>query len=148
MIASLLQKKGHHYETRILTQPFPVVYADEKKMQQILLNLLSNAVKFTPNGGRIVVSMESQKDTDGKETLRVDVADTGIGIYPKDLKAIFESFKQVDSSFTREYQGTGLGLALVKQFIDLHHGRIWVESEVGHGARFIFTIPSKTQEIV
>lgn len=148
MIASLLQKKGHLYEARILTQPFPVVYADEKKMQQILLNLLSNAVKFTPNGGRIIVSMESKNDANGAATLQVEVADTGIGIHPKDLKAIFESFKQVDSSFTREYQGTGLGLALVKQFIDLHHGRIWVESEVGHGARFIFTIPSKTQEIV
>lgn len=148
MIASLMQKKGHHYEARILSTPFPVVYVDEKKIQQVLLNLLSNAVKFTPNGGRITVSMSHQKATDGSDSIRVEVADTGIGIPKKDLDSIFESFKQVDSSFTREYQGTGLGLALVKQFIDLHQGKIWVESELGHGAHFIFTLPSKTQEVV
>lgn len=143
MIASLLQKKGHHYETRVLTQPFPVVYADEKKLQQILLNLLSNAIKFTPNGGRITVSVATEKDARGEGWVKVEVSDTGIGIQPKDAAAIFESFKQVDSSFTREYQGTGLGLALVKQFIDLHQGKIWVESEVGRGSRFIFSIPNK-----
>jgi len=143
MIASLMQKKSHRYETRVLTQPFPVVYADEKKLQQVLLNLLSNSVKFTPNGGGIAVSMEYHPEADGEGRVQVEVSDTGIGIQPKDLQTIFDSFKQVDSSFTREYQGTGLGLALVKQFIDLHHGKIWVESEVGRGSRFIFSIPNK-----
>ncbi|HSA59768.1 MAG TPA: GAF domain-containing sensor histidine kinase [bacterium] len=143
MIASLLQKKNQHYETRVLTQPFPVVYADEKKLQQVLLNLLSNAVKFTPNGGSIAVSVEYLADGEREGTMHVEVSDTGIGIQPRDAQTIFESFKQVDSSFTREYQGTGLGLALVKQFVDLHHGKIRVESEVGRGSRFIFSIPNK-----
>jgi signal transduction histidine kinase len=143
MIASLLQKKSQHYETLVLTRPFPVVYADEKKIQQVLLNLLSNAIKFTPNGGRIVVSMIYQQESEEEGRVQVEVSDTGIGIQAKDLPTIFESFQQVDSSFTREYQGTGLGLALVKQFIDLHRGKIWVESEVGRGSRFIFSIPNK-----
>lgn len=148
MIASLLHKKGQYYEARMTQKPFPVVYADEKKMQQVLLNLLSNAVKFTPNGGKITVDMDYHKESDDSGRLQVSVSDTGIGIKSKDIETIFESFRQADSSFTREYQGTGLGLALVKQFIDLHHGKIWVESEVGKGARFIFSIPNKTQGIL
>ncbi|HEX5036673.1 MAG TPA: GAF domain-containing sensor histidine kinase [bacterium] len=144
MIASLLQKKNHRFEIKMREKPFPVVYADEKKLQQILLNLLSNAVKFTPNGGQITVTLSYFPESHGHPPrFQVEVADTGIGIHPKDAETIFESFKQVDSSFTREYQGTGLGLALVKQFIDLHQGKIWVESEVGRGSRFIFSIPNK-----
>ncbi len=141
MIASLLHKKGHQFEIHI-PKPLPPVYADERKVQQILLNLLSNAVKFTPNGGKITVSVEDHR---GKSPgwVEVSVMDSGIGISKKNQETIFESFRQVDGSFTREYQGTGLGLALVKQFVELHGGKIWVESEVGSGASFHFTLPHK-----
>lgn len=141
MIASLLQKKGQVFERQI-PPDLPVVNLDEKKIQQVLLNLLSNAIKFTPNEGRITVSARSLEGNGAVNRLEICVSDTGIGIQKKDLGTIFESFRQVDSSYTREYQGTGLGLALVKQFIELHGGKIRVESEVGKGSRFIFIIPN------
>ena len=144
MILSLLQKKGHAFDVEI-PKDFPIVYADERKVQQILLNLVSNAIKFTPNGGRISVAVKHMEEG-GVEQLEVSVADTGIGIHKKDISTVFESFRQVDSSFTREYQGTGLGLALVKQFVEILGGTIHVESEIGRGSRFIFTIPSSNPE--
>lgn len=142
MIASLLQKKDHRLAVDIQS-PFPLIYVDERKVQQVLLNLLSNAIKFTPNGGTITVTVRMARDEampDG--ALQVSVADTGVGIEGKDLPHIFESFRQVDSSYTREYQGTGLGLALVKQFVEIQKGRIWVTSRPGQGANFTFLIPS------
>jgi signal transduction histidine kinase len=142
MIASLVQKKGHHLEIEI-ERSFPLIYADERKVQQILLNLLSNAIKFTPDGGRIRVAVLCRQRGGQGEELEVSVADNGVGIQKEDLKTIFESFRQADSSYTREYQGTGLGLALVKQFVELHGGKIWVESEPGKGSTFTFSIPSR-----
>lgn len=141
MISSLVQKKGHRLEIKI-QKPFPLVYADERKIQQVLLNLLSNAIKFTPNGGRIGVAVDYLNDEKKGDRMKISVADTGVGIQKKDLRTIFESFRQVDSSYTREYQGTGLGLALVKQLVELHGGTISVESEVGRGSIFTFVIPS------
>jgi signal transduction histidine kinase/putative methionine-R-sulfoxide reductase with GAF domain/CHASE3 domain sensor protein len=111
---------------------------DERKIKQVLLNLLSNAVKFTPEGGRIgVKAMRS----DG--TVEIAVSDTGIGIAPKDQEAIFEEFRQVGSDEARKVEGTGLGLTLTKKFIEMHGGRIWVESGVGKGSTFRFTLPVK-----
>ncbi len=147
MVASLLQKKGHHFEVR-MEKEIPLIYADERKIQQVLLNLLSNAIKFTPNGGKISVSVHynpwNGQGAKGHDRLEIAVQDNGIGIQPSDLKTIFESFRQVDSSYTREYQGTGLGLALVRQLVELHGGKIWAESEVGKGATFTFSIPNQT----
>lgn len=140
MMSSLIHKKGHKLEIRI-PEDFPIVYADERKIQQVLLNLLSNAIKFTPEGGKIGIDIEFVS-RDGHEEFRISVSDSGIGIRKKDLGTIFESFRQADSSYTREYQGTGLGLALVKQFVEMHRGRIFVESDVGQGSKFIFSIPS------
>lgn len=145
MLASLIQKKGHHLRVQI-QEPFPLIYADERKVQQILLNLLSNAIKFTADGGQITVSIACETDGDQKERLQVSVADTGVGIQKQDLEGVFESFRQVDSSYTREYQGTGLGLALVKQFVEIQGGRIRVESEVGRGTIFTFSIPSQNPD--
>ena len=111
---------------------------DERKIKQVLLNLLSNAVKFTPEGGRIgVKAMRS----DG--AVEIAVSDTGIGIAPKDQEAIFEEFRQVGSDEARKIEGTGLGLTLTKKFVEMHGGRIWVESDVGKGSTFRFTLPSK-----
>ena len=109
---------------------------DERKIKQILLNLLSNAVKFTPEGGRIGIKASQ---TDG--AVEISVSDTGVGIEPEDQARIFEEFRQVGSDYAHKSEGTGLGLTLAKKFVELHGGRIWVESEVGKGSRFIFTLP-------
>jgi signal transduction histidine kinase len=129
------------------------ISADERKLKQILFNLLSNAVKFTTEEGTIKVSAclegGNRSMGDGQSAGRSDippllisVSDTGIGIKPEDKERIFREFEQVDSIYTRKYQGTGLGLTLAKQFVELHGGRIWVESEFGKGSTFWFTIPT------
>jgi signal transduction histidine kinase len=111
------------------------VVADERKIKQVLLNLLSNAVKFTPEGGRIDVRALPANDT-----VEVSVTDTGVGVAPEDQEAIFEEFRQVGQA-ARKREGTGLGLALARKFVELHGGRLWVKSEVGHGSTFTFTLP-------
>jgi signal transduction histidine kinase len=112
-----------------------VISGDERKVKQVLLNLLSNALKFTPEGGRIDVGARLH---DG--VAEVSVADTGIGIAPEDQEAVFEEFRQVGTA-DKKAEGTGLGLALSRKFIELHGGRIWVESQLGTGSTFSFTLP-------
>jgi signal transduction histidine kinase len=109
---------------------------DERKIKQILLNLLSNAVKFTPEGGRIGIEA---RQADG--AVEISVTDTGVGIAPEDQPKIFEEFRQVGSDYAHKVEGTGLGLTLAKKFVELHGGKIWVESEVGKGSKFTFTLP-------
>jgi signal transduction histidine kinase len=111
---------------------------DERKIKQILLNLLSNAVKFTPEGGRIVINA---RQVDG--SVEISVSDTGIGIAAEDQPKIFEEFRQVGSDNAKKVEGTGLGLTLAKKFVELHGGKMWVESEVGKGSKFTFTLPMK-----
>jgi signal transduction histidine kinase len=113
------------------------VQADERKIRQVVLNLLSNAIKFTPEGGRIGV-----RAVPGDGVVEVSVSDTGVGIAPEDQEAIFEEFRQVGTA-AKKVEGTGLGLALSRKFIELHGGRIWVESQVGVGSTFTFTIPER-----
>ena len=108
---------------------------DERKIKQVLLNLLSNALKFTPEGGRVEVRAEP---VDGMA--EISVADTGIGIAPEDQEAVFEEFRQVGTA-ARKVEGTGLGLALSRKFVELHGGRIWVKSQLGMGSTFTFTLP-------
>jgi signal transduction histidine kinase len=117
------------------------INADERKFKQILLNLLSNAVKFTPEGGRITVA-----STANGGVLEVSVNDTGIGIAPADCEAVFEEFRQVGTDYTKKAEGTGLGLALTRKFVELHGGKIRVTSEVGKGSTFIFTLPISTKQ--
>jgi signal transduction histidine kinase/putative methionine-R-sulfoxide reductase with GAF domain len=109
---------------------------DERKFKQIMLNLLSNAVKFTPDGGKVDVSA---KRFDGR--IKVAVRDTGIGIAPEDQAAVFEEFKQVGRDHMRKAEGTGLGLALTRRFVELHGGSISLESAPGKGSTFSFTLP-------
>ncbi len=111
------------------------IRADERKVKQVLLNLLSNALKFTPEGGRIEVAAA----VNGK-MVDVSVADTGVGIAPEDQEAVFEEFRQVGTA-DKKVEGTGLGLALARKFIELHGGRIWVKSRVGQGSTFTFALP-------
>jgi len=108
--------------------------ADERKVKQILYNLLSNAVKFTPDGGRVDVSVGADNGD-----IRVEVRDTGIGVALEDQEQIFEEFRQVGRERSRE--GTGLGLTLTKRFVELHGGRIWLDSTPGKGSTFTFTLP-------
>jgi signal transduction histidine kinase len=110
--------------------------ADERKFKQILLNLLSNAVKFTPEGGSITVGARLLGDM-----AEIAVTDTGIGIAPEDQAAVFEEFKQVGTDYTRKAEGTGLGLALTRKFVELHGGAMRLESEPGKGSTFYFTLP-------
>jgi signal transduction histidine kinase len=116
-----------------------------------MYNLLSNAMKFTPDGGKVTIQAQnykfngngSQKDQKSQRAgIKISVADTGIGIDSKDLSRIFNPFEQVESSASRKFQGTGLGLSLTRQLVELHGGTIWVESEgEGLGATFQFAIP-------
>ena len=128
-----------------LTQPVDErlgdIVADERKVKQILLNLLSNAVKFTPEGGRVGLTATAADDV-----ITIAVSDTGIGIAPEDQAAIFEEFRQVGREDARKQEGTGLGLTLAKKFVELHGGRIWVQSQVGQGSTFSFTLPVRLDE--
>jgi two-component system sensor histidine kinase/response regulator len=140
-----------------------ILEADESKLKQIMYNLLSNAVKFTPDGGSVSVAVRrvqsseykfkglkeddselrnQHSDLDG-DFMEISVADTGIGIRPEDINKLFNPFSQLESAYTKKYEGTGLGLALTKQLVELHGGRIWVESEIGKGSKFTFVIPIK-----
>ena len=109
---------------------------DERKVKQVLVNLLSNAVKFTPEGGQIKVEASL-----GDSAAIISVVDTGIGIAKEDQEAIFEEFRQVGSNYAHKREGTGLGLTLTRKFVELHGGKIWVESEAGKGSKFTFTLP-------
>jgi signal transduction histidine kinase len=114
------------------------VRADELKLQQVVINLLSNAVMFTPDGGHITVRAKLED-----KQLMVEVVDTGIGIAPENQKKVFEDFFQVKSDIKDKTPGLGLGLGLCRRLVEMHGGKIWVESEgEGKGSRFIFTIPS------
>jgi signal transduction histidine kinase len=114
----------------------PVVHGDYKRVVQILTNLIGNACRYTPVGGRITVSFQP---VDG--IVLTTVRDTGIGVRPDELGRIFERFYRGDDPLVREQHGTGLGLSIAKSLVELHGGRIWVESEVGKGSAFGFTLP-------
>jgi signal transduction histidine kinase len=122
--------------TRTVNEKVGDIVADERKVKQILLNLLSNAVKFTPRGGRVGVTA-----TVADGVITISVSDTGIGIAPEDQAAVFEEFRQVGRDDARKREGTGLGLTLAKKFVELHGGRIWVQSQVGQGSTFALTLP-------
>jgi GAF domain-containing protein len=121
---------------RVIDNGIGDVTGDERKVKQVLVNLLSNAVKFTPEGGQIKVEAMT-----GDSSIIISVSDTGIGIAPQDHEAIFEEFRQVGTSYAQKREGTGLGLSLTRKFVEMHGGKIWVESELGKGSKFTFTLP-------
>ncbi len=112
------------------------IVADKRKLKQILFNLISNAVKFTPTGGAVSVHAVRAADS-----IEITVADNGMGIKAEDIPKLFQPFTQLESAYSKEFEGTGLGLALNRQLVELHGGRVWVESHIGTGSRFSFTIP-------
>ena len=128
----------------------PIIRADLAKFKQIFLNLLSNAVKFNVEGGTVDVDWEIKEEPSGmvmERFLILSVKDSGIGIDEKDIERIFKEFEQVDSSISREYDGSGLGLALTEKLVKLHKGEIWVESKPDEGSTFFVKLPQGTERI-
>jgi CheY-like chemotaxis protein/anti-sigma regulatory factor (Ser/Thr protein kinase) len=136
--SSLALKKNISMKFDVESEIF--VQADRIRLKQIIFNLVSNAIKFTPKDGSIKVLARIEGDS-----LRVSVSDTGIGISKESQELLFQPFRQVDSTISRKYEGTGLGLVLVRKFVELHGGKIWVESEPGKGTTFIFELPLKNE---
>jgi signal transduction histidine kinase len=136
-VADYVENKGLSliFDTNIEEK---VIACDPEKIERIILNLLSNAVKFTPKGGNIAVNKE-----DGTEYVCIKVRDTGRGIPHEKLDSIFERFVQVDKSLTRDHEGSGIGLSLVKALIELHGGKITVSSKEGQGTEFVLYFPCK-----
>lgn len=128
----------------------PMIRADKVKFKQILLNLLNNAVKFNVDGGKIAVDWEIVEEPSGMKMERFyvfKIKDTGLGVKKEDIPKLFKEFEQIDSSLSREYGGTGLGLALTKRLVELHKGSVWVESEPGVGSTFYVKMPKGTEDI-
>lgn len=168
---SLFREKAQRQNIALsaeISDEVDMITADKTKIKQVALNLLANAVKFTPEGGSVSLSarrvrsselgVRSQKNGSpvseletpnsglDADFIEICVADTGIGMTPEDCARLFRPFLQLDNSTTRKYEGTGLGLHLSKKIVELHQGRIWVESEPGRGSRFSFTIPLPAAE--
>ena len=134
-----LAAKKHITLERTNGDDLPRVYADRDKIKHVFANLIGNAIKFTADGGRVWISF-SRRGAEETELL-VEVGDTGRGIARDHYELVFREFAQVDSSPSRSHHGTGLGLAIARRLVELHRGRIWVESELGKGSRFFFTLP-------
>ncbi|MFO0879051.1 MAG: PAS domain S-box protein [Gemmataceae bacterium] len=143
LVKEMAQKKRHHVSVS-LDAGIGLVLVDERRLKQVLVNLLSNAVKFTPQGGEIGLELRADRE---RGTLCFTVWDHGIGIRPEDMNLLFQPFRQIDSRLSREYTGTGLGLALVRRLTELHGGGVSLESEPGQGSRFSITLPWQPVEL-
>jgi signal transduction histidine kinase len=137
-LRSLAAEKGLDLVVNV-PDDIPVAFGDNGRITQCLMNLVGNAIKFT-NQGRVEIGVQLV----GNELL-YRVSDTGIGIPKDELENVFAEFRQVDSTVTREFGGTGLGLTITKKFVEMHGGRIWIESEIGKGCTFFFAIPLRTK---
>jgi signal transduction histidine kinase len=137
-LQSLALEKGLQFVATV-EDDIPLAFGDGKRITQCLMNLVGNALKFSKRG-RVALAVEQQ----GKDLL-YQVSDTGIGIPKDELENIFAEFQQVDTAITREFSGTGLGLNITKKFVEMHGGRIWVESELGVGSTFFFTVPLRVE---
>ena len=122
-----------------MSDPVPVLHADERKVQQILLTLLSNAIKFTPDGGKVTLKIWSRADSG----YVFQVIDTGIGIAFEDIPKALAPFQQIDSGLNRRHEGTGLGLPLTKSLVEMHGGYLDLQSEVGVGTIVIVRFPAE-----
>lgn len=134
-----------------MREDIPPVYVDRDKVKQVIFNLLTNAIKYSPNGGEIVLEIgeaapgDLRADHPAGRWMLVRISDQGIGIGPEDLPRIWERFYRVDNTNTRRIGGTGLGLSITRALVELHGGQIWVESALGLGSTFSFTLPIATE---
>ena len=138
-----IEEKQQSFSLEIDEKIPAVVIGDDKRLSQVLLNMLSNAVKFTDKGGEVSMGVFLKAEKNDVCELQFEVVDNGIGISPEQQEKLFNVFKQADSRISREYGGTGLGLSISKRIVELMGGKIWVESELGKGAKFLFTIKAK-----
>ncbi len=137
------EEKGQNLSVSLEESIPQVLDGDGQRLAQVITNLLSNAVKFTPEGGEISLDAHLEAREGDACTLRLSVTDNGIGISPEQQGRLFHSFEQADGSTARKYGGTGLGLAISKKIVNLMEGDIWIESQIGQGASFIFTVQVK-----
>jgi signal transduction histidine kinase len=137
-LSSLAAQKGLDFATEV-PDDLPLARGDVGRLSQCLMNLAGNALKFTREG-RVTISVDLRGDI-----LQYRVADTGIGIAKNQLQTVFGEFRQGDPTIASEFGGTGLGLSITKKFVEMHGGRIWVESELGQGSIFSFTIPLRVE---
>ncbi|MDR2088056.1 MAG: response regulator, partial [Clostridiales Family XIII bacterium] len=135
-----IDAKGQKLKVRLDRAIPRAIIGDDQRLTQVVTNLISNAVKFTPEGGEIGIDARLEGEEDGLCILRIAVTDTGIGISPEQQARLFTSFQQAESDTSRKYGGTGMGLAISKRIVEMMGGRIWVESEIGRGSAFTFTI--------
>ncbi|RLA94834.1 MAG: hypothetical protein DRG69_04515, partial [Deltaproteobacteria bacterium] len=144
-LATRAHKKGLELACRISPKVPKRVIGDPMRLRQVLVNLVGNAIKFTEKG-HVLINVEEKERKGNHSTVLFSVSDTGIGIPEDKQKKIFESFTQADSSTTRRFGGTGLGLTISKRLVERMGGKIWVESELGKGSTFYFTVPFKVAE--
>jgi signal transduction histidine kinase/CheY-like chemotaxis protein len=142
-----IEEKNQNLTVHIDDRIPKVLFGDEQRLAQVVTNLLSNAVKFTPEKGLIQVNTELVDEEDGFCTIKIIVTDSGIGISPEQQAKLFQSFQQAETSTSRKFGGTGLGLAISKSIVDMMGGDIWIESELGKGASFIFSVKVKKVEV-
>jgi PAS domain S-box-containing protein len=143
---SLIKEKAANHNLHLKKELDPslvFIDADQQRVKQVLFNMLSNALKFSkPEGGTITITVKKEG-----EMARFSVSDTGIGIKEEDIDKLFRTFEQLDSGITKKYGGSGLGLAISKRLVELHGGKIWVESKYGEGSTFHFTLPLVARKI-
>ena len=143
VITFRIEEKNQTFLVKIDKDIPSFIVGDEQRLAQVITNLLSNAVKFTPEEGTVTLSARLLDEADGLCTLQIEVSDTGIGISREQQERLFQSFEQADGGITRRFGGTGLGLVISKSIVEMMGGAIWIESELDHGATFLFTIKAQ-----
>ena len=137
------QEKHIQIVTDISKDIPPIVICDELRLAQVITNLMTNAIKFTPDNGKVQLNAQKLEEKEDEVKIRIEVADSGIGISPEQQSKLFSAYNQADRTIAKQFGGTGLGLAISKRIIEMMQGTIWIESELGKGAKFIFTLKMK-----
>ena len=147
---NIIANQAHERKIDIYTDlpdKLPKIYADRVRLVQILLNLLSNAIKFSKEGGKVILRVRAEAAKQGVHYFTIEVVDEGIGMSQADVVKAFSTFNQADAGLNRRYEGAGLGLPLTKRLVELHHGKIKVESEVGRGTTVIIRLTSDPAQL-
>ncbi|WP_461251931.1 ATP-binding response regulator, partial [Treponema sp. R8-4-B8] len=137
------EKKQMHITVNVNENVPPFIINDEQRLSQVITNLITNAIKFSSENEKIELSAEKLEERDGEIILKIEVADNGIGISPERQEELFTPYKHTDGGVSKKTSGTGLGLAVSKRIVELMQGKIWIESELDKGSKFIFTIKAK-----